>query len=100
MSKGNIHRIAVIPGDGIGKEVVPEGIRVLEAASARFGCGFEFDYFDFASCDYYLKHGRMMPEDWKQPDRRPRCDLFRRGGVAGDRTRPCFAMGIADPVPP
>lgn len=66
MSKANIHRIAVIPGDGIGKEVVPEGIRVLEAASARYGCGFEFDWFDFASCDYYLEHGRMMPEDWKQ----------------------------------
>ncbi len=66
MSKANVHRIAVIPGDGIGKEVVPEGIRVLEAASARYGCGFEFDYFDFASCDYYLKHGQMMPDDWKQ----------------------------------
>ncbi|HWW57550.1 MAG TPA: tartrate dehydrogenase [Sphingopyxis sp.] len=66
MNKTNVHRIAVIPGDGIGQEVVPEGIRVLEAASARYGCGFEFDYFDFASCDYYLKHGQMMPDDWKQ----------------------------------
>ena len=66
MSQRNTHRIAVIPGDGIGKEVVPEGIRALEAVSARYGCGFEFDYFDFACCDYYLKHGRMMPEDWKQ----------------------------------
>jgi len=60
-----VHRVAVIPGDGIGKEVVPEGIRVLEAVAARYDCGFEFDYFDFASCDYYLKHGRMMPEDWR-----------------------------------
>ena len=66
MNIGKTHRIAVIPGDGIGKEVVPEGIRALEAASARYGCGFEFDVFDFASCDYYLKHGRMMPEDWKE----------------------------------
>lgn len=65
MTSRNIHRIAVIPGDGIGKEVVPEGLRVLEAAAKAFGCGFEFDHFDFASCDYYLKHGQMMPDDWK-----------------------------------
>lgn len=59
------YRIAVIPGDGIGKEVVPEGLRVLEAVSARYGCTFEFTHFDFASCDYYLTHGKMMPDDWK-----------------------------------
>ena len=58
-------RIAVIPGDGIGKEVVPEGQRALEAAAKVFGLDFAFDAFDFASCDYHLKHGRMMPEDWK-----------------------------------
>jgi tartrate dehydrogenase/decarboxylase / D-malate dehydrogenase len=57
------HRIAVIPGDGIGKEVMPEGMRVLEAAGRRFGIGVEWREFDW-SCDYYLKHGRMMPEDW------------------------------------
>lgn len=58
-------KIAVIPGDGIGKEVVPEGLRVLEAAAARFAIDLHFDIFDFASCDYYLRHGRMLPEDWK-----------------------------------
>jgi tartrate dehydrogenase/decarboxylase/D-malate dehydrogenase len=57
------HRIAVIPGDGIGKETVPEGVRALEAAGRRFGIGFEWREFDW-SCDYYAKHGRMMPEDW------------------------------------
>jgi tartrate dehydrogenase/decarboxylase/D-malate dehydrogenase len=57
------HRIAVIPGDGIGKETTPEGVRVLEAAGRRFGIGFEWREFDW-SCDYYAKHGRMMPEDW------------------------------------
>jgi tartrate dehydrogenase/decarboxylase/D-malate dehydrogenase len=62
----NTYRIAVIPGDGIGKEVVPEGIRVLEQAAKRFGFTLKSDWFDFASCDYYEKHGRMMPEDWKQ----------------------------------
>ena len=59
------HRIAVIPGDGIGREVVPEGLRVLEAAARRFGLQFSFEHFDFASCDYYLRHGAMLPQDWK-----------------------------------
>ncbi|HMZ83722.1 MAG TPA: tartrate dehydrogenase [Rhodocyclaceae bacterium] len=58
-------RIAVIPGDGIGREVVPEGLRVLEAAARKFGFTLQFDEFDW-SCEYYLKHGAMMPEDWKQ----------------------------------
>ncbi len=61
----NHMKIAVIPGDGIGKEVVPEGLRVLEAAASRYGLNFSFDEFDFASCDYYAKHGKMMPDDWK-----------------------------------
>ncbi len=59
------YRIAVIPGDGIGKEVVPEGVRVLEQAAKRHGFALQLDWFDFASCDYYEQHGRMMPEDWK-----------------------------------
>lgn len=60
------YRIAVIPGDGIGEEVMPEGVRMLEAAAARFGFGLTLDWFDFASCDYYLKHGAMLPDDWKE----------------------------------
>ena len=59
------HRIAVIPGDGIGKEVVPEGLRVLDAVAAKYDIGFQWDHFDW-SCDYYLKHGKMMPDDWAQ----------------------------------
>ncbi|MGF1551275.1 MAG: tartrate dehydrogenase [Paracoccaceae bacterium] len=59
------YRIAAIPGDGIGKEVVPEGLRVLEAAADRFDFALDVDRFDFASADYYAAHGRMMPEDWK-----------------------------------
>ena len=59
------YRIAVIPGDGIGKEVVPEGVRILEKAAKRHGFTLKQDWFDFASADYYVKHGRMMPEDWK-----------------------------------
>ncbi len=59
------HRIAVIAGDGIGTEVMPEGLRVLEAAAQRFDIGLEFDHFDFASCAYYAAHGTMMPADWR-----------------------------------
>jgi tartrate dehydrogenase/decarboxylase/D-malate dehydrogenase len=65
MPTNRTYRIAVIPGDGIGKEVVPEGVRVLEQAAKKFGFTLQQDWFDFASCDYYEKHGRMMPEDWK-----------------------------------
>ncbi len=60
-----VYRVAVIPGDGIGKEVVPEGVRALEAVSKKFGFEVRQDWFDFASYDYYAKHERMMPEDWK-----------------------------------
>src|SRR5919112_495795 len=60
------YRIAAIPGDGIGTEVLPEGRRVLEVAARAYGFGLHFDEFDFASCDYYLEHGTMMPEGWKE----------------------------------
>jgi len=59
------HRIAVIAGDGIGQEVMPEGLRVLDAAARRFGIDLHFDYFDFSSCDYFERHGKMLPDDWK-----------------------------------
>ena len=57
------HRIAVLAGDGIGKEVMPEGLRAVEAAAQRHGVSLAFTEFDW-SCDYYARHGRMMPEDW------------------------------------
>ena len=64
--KGRRHyKIAVIPGDGIGKEVVPEGCAVLEAAARRHGFDLTLDMFDFASYDYYSRHGQMLPDDWK-----------------------------------
>src|SRR5215210_4727711 len=56
------HRIAVVAGAGIGKEVVPEGQRVLEAARRKFGFSLSWDEKP-CSCEYYAKHGRMMPED-------------------------------------
>jgi len=59
-------RIAAIPGDGIGTEVMPEGLRVLDEAARRFGISLTIDHFDFASCAYYAQHGDMMPADWKE----------------------------------
>jgi tartrate dehydrogenase/decarboxylase/D-malate dehydrogenase len=59
------YRIAAIPGDGIGKEVMPEGLRTLEAAARRFGFGLEVTPIDWASCDWHARTGQMMPEDWK-----------------------------------
>src|SRR6218665_4077154 len=60
------HRIADFAEDGIGKEVMPEGLGVLDAAARRFGIALQFDHFDFASWDYYEKHGQMLPDDWKE----------------------------------
>lgn len=58
------HQIAVIPGDGIGVEVMVEGLRVLDALAPRFGIEFAFTHIDWASCAWYEKHGKMMPDDW------------------------------------
>ncbi len=76
-----MYRIATIPGDGIGKEVVPEGQKVLEAlARQNPALKFEFENFDWGG-DYYRKHGMMMPEDGLDPLRNKDAILF---GSAGD----------------
>lgn len=59
------YKIAVIPGDGIGKEVMPEALRALSAVCQRFDIQLEMTHIDWASCDYYTRHGTMMPDDWK-----------------------------------
>ena len=64
--KKNRFNIAVIPGDGIGPEVMSEAIKVLELVCSQQSIAIEFDTFDFSSCDYYLKHGKMLPRDWKE----------------------------------
>jgi tartrate dehydrogenase/decarboxylase / D-malate dehydrogenase len=56
------YKIALIPGDGIGKEVVPEGVKVLESLSSKFHFELEYEEFPY-SCAYYLEHGVMMPPD-------------------------------------
>ena len=55
------YKIASIAGDGIGKEVTPEGIRVLKKVAEQHQFKIHFDEFDFASCDYHAKHGTMLP---------------------------------------
>lgn len=82
----NEMKIAVIAGDGIGREVVPEGLRVLEAAGRRFGLAFDFRNHDFASADYYAAHGQMMPDDWKT--RIGDCDAIFFGAVGWPDTVP------------
>ena len=62
MTSGKTYRIATIPGDGIGTEVIPVGQRAAEAAAARYGFAVEWTTFDW-SCTRYLETGRMMPED-------------------------------------
>jgi len=62
----NRFNIAVIAGDGIGKEVMPEGIKVLKKVSEKFDINLNFEEFDFSSYDYYEKHGQMMPDNWKE----------------------------------
>ena len=58
-------RIAAIPGDGIGREVMPEALRALDAASRRFGFEIDVVPIEWASCDWYARTGQMMPDDWK-----------------------------------
>jgi tartrate dehydrogenase/decarboxylase/D-malate dehydrogenase len=59
-------RIAVIAGDGIGQEVMPEGLRVMEAVADLFGIKLQFDHFDFSSWNYFERHGKMLPDNWKE----------------------------------
>jgi tartrate dehydrogenase/decarboxylase/D-malate dehydrogenase len=58
-------KIAVIGGDGIGQEVMPEGLRVLQVAAEKFSLRLDFTTFEWANCNYYLETGKMMPDDWK-----------------------------------
>ena len=58
----NTYQIAVVPGDGIGKEVIPASIRVLDAIADKFGFAFSYTSYDY-SCEHFLKHGKMMPDD-------------------------------------
>jgi len=58
--------IAVVPGDGIGTEMISHGVRCLEAVARAFDISIQFESFNFASCDYYQKHGDMLLSNWKE----------------------------------
>ncbi|NNG19702.1 tartrate dehydrogenase [Naumannella sp. ID2617S] len=60
----NRYRIAVIPGDGIGTEVMPEGVRAIEAAARAYDFELDLTEFDFSSAAYWQRHGHMLPDDW------------------------------------
>lgn len=66
MSMAKAYKVAVIAGDGIGKEVMPEGLRVLNAIIRKHGLAIELTEYHWANCDYYQQTGQMMPDDWKQ----------------------------------
>ena len=65
MTPPRTHRIAVIAGDGIGQEVMPEALRAIDAVQRRFGFALQQTPIAWASCDYYARTGQMMPDDWK-----------------------------------
>ena len=90
--------ISVIPGDGIGNEVVPEGLRVLEAVGKKYGFDYGFEHYDW-NCERYAKTGAMMPEDGLGQNLGVRFDFpwcRRLPGCAGSH----LALGSADPDPP
>ncbi|MBI3900311.1 MAG: tartrate dehydrogenase [Gammaproteobacteria bacterium] len=72
------YRIAVIAGDGIGREMMPEGIRVLDAAAARFGFRLQWDHKDW-SCEQYAKEGQFVPADGIE--RLRECDAIYFGAI-------------------
>ncbi len=54
--------IAIIPGDGVGNEVADEAVKILQASAQKYGFGIKTESFEWG-CDYYLKNGKMMPDD-------------------------------------
>ncbi len=89
--KLNKYHIAVIPGDGVGNEVVPAAIQVLDTvADIHGGVKFEWTYFPWG-CEYYIKHGVMMPEDGIETLKSFDQILPRRGRYASPRTGPHIA---------
>jgi tartrate dehydrogenase/decarboxylase / D-malate dehydrogenase len=76
------HRIALIPGDGIGTEVLPPAQRVLDAVGRRHGIGFSYTSYDW-SCERYVREGSMMPEDGLDRLREADSILLGAVGVVG-----------------
>ena len=93
------YRIAVIPGDGIGKEVVPEGLRVLEMAAKKHGVCRAFRPFRFRLLGLLRKARRDDAGGLEGENRQARRDLFRRRRLAGENPRSHFVVGVADQIP-
>ena len=61
----NLHRVAMLPGDGIGPEVMPVGVAAIKAAADRCDLSLHIDAFDWSCAEYYSRHGAMLPPDWQ-----------------------------------
>jgi tartrate dehydrogenase/decarboxylase/D-malate dehydrogenase len=94
------HRIAAIAGDGIGNEVMPEGLRVLDAACRRFGINVNVDTFDFANCEYFARHGQMMPDNWKDQIGGHQAIFFGAVGWPATVPIPAWCMAISGAATP
>lgn len=57
-------KVAVIPGDGIGKEVMPVALAAIETLDKQYDLNIQFDHFDWSSAEYWQEHGTMLPDDW------------------------------------
>ena len=75
------YKIASIAGDGIGLEVVPPSIKILKEVAKKHNFEIQFDEFDFSSCDYFEKHGKMLPDDWKDQIRKHDAIFFGAVGM-------------------
>ncbi|KAF4615657.1 hypothetical protein D9613_012535 [Agrocybe pediades] len=80
------YTIAVLPGDGIGLEVMPPALRCLDAAAKALGFHLEYRHYSWASCTYYHQHGKMLPDDWKELLKA--CDAIYFGAVGDPATVP------------
>ena len=89
------YKIASIAGDGIGQEVVPEAHKVLKKVAEEHQFKLSIDDFDFASCDYYEKHGKMLPDDWK--DKIGKHDAIFFGAVGMPDRYPCLLYTSPSP---
>ena len=78
----NTYQIATIPGDGIGKEVIPESVKILNAIAAKCGFQLKFKNHDY-SCEYFKKYGKMMPEDGLERLRDSDSIFFRSSWLSG-----------------
>ncbi|MCS5794417.1 hypothetical protein LNP59_25440 [Klebsiella pneumoniae subsp. pneumoniae] len=73
---------------------------MLQAAAQRWDLSLSFEQMEWASCEYYAHHGKMMPDDWREQLQGFDAIYFGRRRLAGYRSRPHFAMGVAAEVPP